>query len=109
MLEHTQYRMSFGSGDEIGGTFGSERPLTRLGLRPIHPLPRGARGRLHTDRAGILSVDKGQGEAAMALGLTPGQRLRLVTLPQAFKNAGYDTRGLGKVFSGDAREDDPES
>jgi len=33
----------------------------------------------------------------------------LVTLPQAFKNAGYDTRGLGKVFSGDAREDDPES
>jgi general L-amino acid transport system permease protein len=36
-------------------------------------------------RAGILSVDKGQGEAAMALGLTPGQRLRLVTLPQALR------------------------
>jgi len=36
-------------------------------------------------RAGILAVDKGQGEAAMALGLTPGQRLRLVTLPQALR------------------------
>lgn len=36
-------------------------------------------------RAGILAVDKGQGEAAMALGLTSGQRLRLVTLPQALR------------------------
>ena len=36
-------------------------------------------------RAGILAVDRGQGEAAMALGLTPGQRLRLVTLPQALR------------------------
>jgi len=36
-------------------------------------------------RAGILAVDKGQGEAAMALGLSPGQRLRLVTLPQALR------------------------
>ncbi len=36
-------------------------------------------------RAGILAVDKGQTEAAMALGLTPGQRLRLVTLPQALR------------------------
>lgn len=36
-------------------------------------------------RAGIVSVDKGQTEAAMALGLTPGQRLRLVTLPQALR------------------------
>lgn len=36
-------------------------------------------------RAGILAVDKGQGEAAMAIGLTPGQRLRLVTLPQALR------------------------
>jgi general L-amino acid transport system permease protein len=36
-------------------------------------------------RAGILAVDKGQGEAAMALGLTPGQRLRLITLPQALR------------------------
>lgn len=36
-------------------------------------------------RAGLLAVDRGQGEAAMALGLTPGQRLRLVTLPQALR------------------------
>jgi general L-amino acid transport system permease protein len=36
-------------------------------------------------RAGILAVDRGQGEAAMALGLTPGQQLRLVTLPQALR------------------------
>ena len=36
-------------------------------------------------RAGILAVDRGQGEAAMALGLSPGQRLRLVTLPQALR------------------------
>ena len=36
-------------------------------------------------RAGIVAVDRGQGEAAMALGLTPNQRLRLVTLPQALR------------------------
>lgn len=36
-------------------------------------------------RAGILSVSKGQTEAARALGLTEGQRLRLVVLPQALR------------------------
>lgn len=36
-------------------------------------------------RAGILAVDKGQNEAAMALGLHTAQRLRLVTLPQALR------------------------
>ena len=36
-------------------------------------------------RGGILAVDKGQTEAADALGLMPGQRLRLVTLPQALR------------------------
>ncbi|MBP2703771.1 amino acid ABC transporter permease [Microbispora sp. RL4-1S] len=34
-------------------------------------------------RAGVLSVERGQGEAAVALGLTHGQSLRLVVLPQA--------------------------
>ena len=34
-------------------------------------------------RAGILGVPKGQKEAAMALGLTKGQVLRLVVIPQA--------------------------
>lgn len=33
----------------------------------------------------------------------------LVTLPQLFKNSGYTTIGLGKVFSGDRREDDADS
>jgi general L-amino acid transport system permease protein len=36
-------------------------------------------------RGSILSVAKGQAEAAMALGLSPFQRLRLVILPQAFR------------------------
>lgn len=36
-------------------------------------------------RAGILAVSKGQSEAAMALGLTRGQLLRLVVVPQAFR------------------------
>jgi len=34
-------------------------------------------------RAGILAVSKGQTEAARALGLNEGQRLRLIVLPQA--------------------------
>ncbi|MBO0904762.1 amino acid ABC transporter permease [Jiella sonneratiae] len=36
-------------------------------------------------RAGIMSVSKGQNEAASALGLTRGQALRLVVVPQAFR------------------------
>ena len=36
-------------------------------------------------RGGLLAVDRGQDEAAMALGLRPGQRLRLATLPQALR------------------------
>ncbi len=36
-------------------------------------------------RAGILSVSKGQTEAARALGLSEGQRLRLIVLPQALR------------------------
>ncbi|MEZ5657364.1 MAG: ABC transporter permease subunit [Burkholderiaceae bacterium] len=36
-------------------------------------------------RAGIMAVDKGQTEAAMALGLSPGQRLRMIILPQALR------------------------
>jgi glutamate transport system permease protein len=34
-------------------------------------------------RAGILSLERGQGEAALALGLTEGQAMRTVILPQA--------------------------
>jgi glutamate transport system permease protein len=36
-------------------------------------------------RAGILSLDRGQREAALAVGLTDGQALRLVILPQALR------------------------
>ncbi|MFL5259453.1 MAG: amino acid ABC transporter permease [Hyphomicrobiales bacterium] len=36
-------------------------------------------------RAGIQSVSKGQSEAAHALGLHPGQALRLVVIPQAMR------------------------
>lgn len=36
-------------------------------------------------RAGILAVSWGQSEAAMALGLRQGQRMRLVVLPQALR------------------------
>ncbi len=37
-------------------------------------------------RAGIQSIPRGQFNAALALGLTPGQSLRRVILPQAFRN-----------------------
>lgn len=33
----------------------------------------------------------------------------LITLPQLFKNNGYHTQSMGKVFSGDEREEDPAS
>ena len=36
-------------------------------------------------RAGIQSVGHGQGEAADALGMTYGQKMRRVVLPQAFR------------------------
>lgn len=36
-------------------------------------------------RAGIQSVSKGQTEAAMAIGLKPGQLLKLIILPQALR------------------------
>ncbi|WP_214321991.1 amino acid ABC transporter permease [Nonomuraea sediminis] len=36
-------------------------------------------------RAGILSVDEGQYEAAHSLGMTPGQTLRRIILPQAMR------------------------
>ena len=36
-------------------------------------------------RAGILSVDRGQSEAAQALGMPPGQTMRRIVLPQAMR------------------------
>ena len=37
-------------------------------------------------RAGIMAVDEGQFEAGRSLGLNYGQTMRLIILPQAFKN-----------------------
>lgn len=37
-------------------------------------------------RAGIQSVARGQVAAGLALGFTPGQTMRLIVLPQAFRN-----------------------
>lgn len=38
-----------------------------------------------TVRAGILGVSRGQSEAAFALGLRPGQTMRLIVIPQALR------------------------
>ena len=37
-------------------------------------------------RAGIQSIDKGQMEAGRSLGLSSGQTMKLIIMPQAFKN-----------------------
>jgi glutamate/aspartate transport system permease protein len=37
-------------------------------------------------RAGIQSVSRGQKNAAQALGMTPSQSMRIIVLPQAFRN-----------------------
>jgi glutamate/aspartate transport system permease protein len=37
-------------------------------------------------RAGIQSVPRGQMSAGLALGFTPGQTMRRIILPQAFRN-----------------------
>ena len=39
-----------------------------------------------TIRAGIASIDYGQTEAARSLGMTQGQTMKLIVLPQAIKN-----------------------
>jgi ABC-type amino acid transport system permease subunit len=40
-----------------------------------------------TFRAGIASVSKGQREAALALGMTPGQTMQRIVIPQALRFA----------------------
>jgi polar amino acid transport system substrate-binding protein len=37
-------------------------------------------------RGGIMSIDRGQSEAGRSLGLSYSQTMRLIILPQAFKN-----------------------
>lgn len=46
-------------------------------------------------RAGVNSVSKGQAEAARSIGLTFGQNLRYVVLPQAFRTV---VPPMGSVF-----------
>lgn len=48
-------------------------------------------------RAALVSVDEGQVEAAMTVGLTYGQTLRGIVLPQAVRNA---IPGTGNTFVG---------
>lgn len=54
-------------------------------------------------RAGIMSVDRGQQEAARALGMSPGQILRRIVLPQAVRvivpPTGNETIGMLKMTS----------
>lgn len=54
-------------------------------------------------RAGIMSVDQGQQEAARALGMRPGQILRRIVLPQAVRvivpPTGNETIGMLKMTS----------
>lgn len=54
-------------------------------------------------RAGIMSVDRGQQEAARALGMSPGQILRRIVLPQALRvivpPTGNETIGMLKMTS----------
>ncbi len=52
-------------------------------------------------RAGIISVPKGQREAAAALGLHRGQVFRTVTWPQALRNGLLKTTSIASVISVD--------
>lgn len=54
-----------------------------------------------TFRGAILSVDKGQTEAALTLGLTPWQTMRKVVLPQAARAA---IPPMGNTFIGILKE-----
>ncbi|WP_316015633.1 ABC transporter permease subunit [Roseobacter sp. HKCCA0434] len=52
-----------------------------------------------TFRGAAMAVDKGQGEAATALGLKPFQTLRLVTLPQIIRQALPGTMNVWMVLT----------
>ena len=52
-----------------------------------------------TFRGATLAVDRGQGEAATALGLRPFQTLRLVTLPQIIRQALPGTMNVWMVLT----------
>ena len=51
-------------------------------------------------RSGIMSIDKGQMEAGRSLGLSSGQTMKLIIMPQALKmSSGSDQRD-DRAFKG---------
>lgn len=82
--------------EQILGLFGIEGTL-RIGYLDANKLFTGLVGAVlglglseaaymaEIARSGILSVDKGQGEAASALGMNQGQTMRRIILPQAMR------------------------
>ena len=77
----------------IGGILAPDNPLSSLSVRDVDFITRGiialaiSYGGFSSEifRAGIQSIDKGQIEAAQAVGLTRFQAMRLVVLPQAIR------------------------
>jgi glutamate transport system permease protein len=77
--------------------------FTKVGIGPFDPFPSAvvvlsvytSAFVAETVRAGINTVASGQGEAARSLGLTFGQTLGMVVLPQAFRTV---VAPLGSVF-----------
>jgi glutamate transport system permease protein len=69
--------------------------LPKIGVQGLSPFQRAAIAMtVYTSaficevlRSGINTVDAGQAEAARAVGMTFGQTLRLVVLPQAYRSA----------------------
>jgi glutamate transport system permease protein len=77
--------------------------FTKVGIGPYEPFPSAvivlsvytSAFVAETVRSGINTVAGGQGEAARAIGLTFGQTMRLVVLPQAFRTV---VAPLGSLF-----------
>jgi glutamate transport system permease protein len=77
--------------------------FTKIGIGPFEPFPSAvvvlsvytSAFVAETVRSGINTVAGGQGEAARAIGLTFGQTMRLVVLPQAFRTV---VAPLGSLF-----------
>lgn len=77
--------------------------FTKIGIGPFEPFPSAvivlsvytSSFVAETVRSGINTVAGGQGEAARAIGLTFGQTMRLVVLPQAFRTV---VAPLGSLF-----------
>jgi polar amino acid transport system permease protein len=60
--------------------------MSRIALGTVAVLLNSAAYVAEIIRAGILSIDRGQMEAARSLGMTHGMAMRFIIIPQAFKN-----------------------